>query len=169
MFDPPWSTIMNSAVLNQPARAAQTTSLRLLAAIISCFVLFSLGCRSDPGCRRETALLRAEILDMEDKYAFLQARYQSTASELHQFTGAPVDQTMYGTPSHYQDVILNQQIISNGEIISDNGAYPGYVESYPSQEVIYGSPLQSYPQGSGIIIDDPSRTTWHSVQPRSNR
>ena len=147
---------MNSAASNQPACAAQTTSLRrLLTAVGFCFVVISLGCNADPSCRRETALLRAEILDIEDKYAVLQSQYESTASELHQYNGAPIDQTMYGTSSNYHDVILNQEIISNGEIITDHGAYPGYVESYPTEQVIYGNPVQSYPQGTSVIVDDP--------------
>lgn len=35
--------------------------------------LIAVGCNSDPRCRRETALLRAEILDLEDKLAFANA------------------------------------------------------------------------------------------------
>ena len=160
---------MNSAVLNQPARAAQPTRMcRFVAAVGICFVIISIGCNADPSCRRETALLRAEILDIEDKYAVLQSRYETTASELHQYNGQPIDQTMYGASSNYHNVILNQGInqgvISDGEIISDNGVYPGYVESYPTEEVIYGSPVQSfpqgysqsYPQGSEIIVNDPN-------------
>ena len=135
---------MNSAVLNQPVCAAQATSLRrLVVAFGFCFLLISIGCNADPSCRRETALLRAEILDIEDKYAVLQSQYESTASQLHQFNGVPIDQTMYGATSNYQDVILNQEIISNGEILTNHGAYPGYVESYPTEQVIYGSPVQS--------------------------
>jgi len=153
---------MNSAVSNQPAHAAKATIAQairlrqLLAAIGVCFVVISIGCNADPSCRRETALLRAEILDIEDKYAVLQSKYESTATELHQYTGAPIDQTMYGATSNYHDVILNQEIISHGEIIADNGSYPGYVESYPSEQVIYGNPVQSYPQGSGIIVEGPA-------------
>ena len=152
---------MNSAALIQPACAAQATSLRrLMVAFGICFVLTSIGCNADPSCRRETALLRAEILDIEDKYAVLQSRYESTATELHQFTGAPIDQTMYGASSNYQGVILNEQVISNGQIITNQGSYPGYVESYPTEQVIYGNSVQSYPQGypqgSSVIVENPS-------------
>ena len=152
---------MYSAVSNQPALAAQAASMRQLAIAFGfCFVLISIGCNADPSCRRETALLRAEILDIEDKYAVLQSKYESTATELHHFNGQPIDQTMYGATSNYHNVILNEEIISNGEIITDHGSYPGYVESYPTGEVIYGNTIQSYPQGypqgSGVIIEDPS-------------
>ena len=148
---------MNLAASIQPARAARATSLRrLLTAAGFCFVVISLGCNADPSCRRETALLRAEILDIEDKYAVLQSKYESTASELHQYNGVPIDQTMYGTPSNYHGVVLNQEIISSGEVITNNGAYPGYVESYPTDQVIYGNSVQSYPQGSSVIIEDPN-------------
>ena len=36
-------------------------------------MLVAVGCNADPRCRRETALLRAEILDLEDKLAFATA------------------------------------------------------------------------------------------------
>ena len=161
-FDPPWSTTMYSAAFNQPTRAAQAIGLRRLLGFIGfCFVLISLGCNADPHCRRETALMRAEILDIEDKYAALKSRYESTALALHQFTGDPIDQTMYGATSNYHDVILNEEIISGGEIISDGqiitngGSYSTQVESYSPENVIYGTPVQSYSDHPGVIIHDP--------------
>lgn len=41
------------------------------------FSLMAIGCNSDPRCRRETALLRAEILDLEDKYYLLKSENES--------------------------------------------------------------------------------------------
>ena len=149
---------MNSAVLNQPTRAAQVTGLRgFLAACGFVCVLVSIGCNADPRCRRETALLRAEILDIEDKYAVLQSQYESTALALHQFNGQPIDQTVYGATSNYHDVVLNQEIISDGAIIPDgtiisDGAYG---DTYPTDGVIYGTPVPSYPQGTGIVVENP--------------
>lgn len=147
---------MYLAVSNQPTRAAQAIGLRRLLSFIGfCFVLISIGCNADPSCRRETALMRAEILDIEDKYAALKSKYESTALALHQYTGQPIDQTMYSATSNYHDVILNEEIISGGEIITDGGAYPTHVESYQTENVIYGSPIQSYSDQPGIIIDAP--------------
>jgi len=77
--------------------------------------------------------------------------------------GQPIDQTVYGATSNYQDVVLNQGIISDGAIVSDgaiisdgtiisDGAYGG---SYPTDGVIYGTPVPSYPQGTGIVVENP--------------
>ena len=142
---------MYSAAINQPTRAAQAIALRrLLCSIGFCFMLISLGCNADPRCRRETALMRAEILDIEDKYAALKSKYESTALLLQQFTGQPIDQTVYGATSNYHDVILNEEIISGGEIITDSGSYP----SYQPETVIYGTPVQNYSDQPGIIINE---------------
>jgi hypothetical protein len=43
----------------------------------------ALGCNSDPRCRRETALLRAEILDLEDKYFITRAQRDEALAALH--------------------------------------------------------------------------------------
>ena len=146
---------MYSAALNQPTRAAQRIGLRRLLGLIGfCFVLISLGCNADPRCRRETALMRAEILDIEDKYAALQSKYESTALLLHQYTGQPIDQTIYGATSNYHDVILSEEIISNGEITTGDGIYQPNIESYQPGTVVYGTPVQSYSDQPGIIIDD---------------
>ena len=164
---------MNSAVLNQPTCAAPATSLRrLMVAFGFCFVLFSIGCNADPSCRRETALLRAEILDIEDKYAVLQSRYESTALELNQFTGAPIDQTMYNAPSNYRNVILNEQIISNGHHLQRTGHYRSRFLSRIRRVL---------PNGAGDLRKFGSRlpgrfshragscsSTGHSLQPRSD-
>ena len=47
--------------------------------------LVAVGCNADPRCRRETALLRAEILDLEDKYYLLKSERDLAVSELSAF------------------------------------------------------------------------------------
>ena len=157
---------MYSAALNQPTHAAQAIGLRRLLGLLGfCSVLISLGCNADPRCRRETALMRAEILDIEDKYAALKSKYESTALLLHEYTGQPIDQTLYGATSNYHDVILSEEIIPGGEIVTGGeiitgggvitgGIHQPNIESYQPGTVIYGTPVQSYSDQPGIVIDD---------------
>ncbi len=154
---------MNLVVINQPARAAEPIGLRqLLIALCFGFLIISIGCNADPRCRRETALMRAEILDIEDKYAALKSKYESTALRLHEYTGEPIDQTLYSSTSNYHDVILNEEIISDGEFITDGGVYSTHVdqthiESYPSESVIYGdTPAYNYSPAPGVIVESSS-------------
>ena len=158
---------MNLVVFNQPARAVMAVGLRqLLAMVCIGFVLISIGCNADPRCRRETALMRAEILDIEDKYVALQSKYELTALRLHEFTGEPIDQTLYGATSNYHDVILSEEIISNGAAyptqVGPTHTAPIYVdqthiESYPPENVIYDStPTHSYSTAPGVIPESPS-------------
>ena len=46
------------------------------------------GCNADPRCRRETALLRAEILDLEDKYYLLKSQHQNALNDLNSYRGS---------------------------------------------------------------------------------
>ncbi len=39
------------------------------------------GCMSDPACERQIALMRAELLDLEDRYALLQAQYEDSGGD----------------------------------------------------------------------------------------
>ncbi len=70
--------------------------------------LIAVGCNADPRCRRETALLRAEILDLEDKLAFATA-------------GSTYDGSIV---SSSDEIIISDPIIdSNGsQIIYESGA-----------------------------------------------
>lgn len=63
--------------------------MRVVLIILICFL--ALGCRSDRRYARETALLRAEILDLEDKYYLLKSQHDVAVSELNAFRGAPVE------------------------------------------------------------------------------
>ncbi len=45
--------------------------------------ILAVGCNSDPRCRRETALLRAEILDLEDKFYQTRAERDQALAALH--------------------------------------------------------------------------------------
>ena len=66
----------------------------VLGSIVS-LSLFS-GCRTNPRTQRETALLRAEILDLEDQYYSMKSRYESTVRQLRECRGEPVDAPIDG-------------------------------------------------------------------------
>lgn len=44
-------------------------------ASLLCALGLLLGCAGDPACERQIALMRAELIDLEDRYALLQAKY----------------------------------------------------------------------------------------------
>jgi hypothetical protein len=60
--------------------------------------LVTIGCNADPRSRRETALLRAEILDLEDKYYLLKSERDLAVSELSTFQGEIIYESPAGTP-----------------------------------------------------------------------
>lgn len=51
----------------------------------------AIGCNSDPRGRRELALMRSEIMDLEDKYYALKSRHERTLKELGECRGVPVE------------------------------------------------------------------------------
>ena len=100
------------------------------------------GCTSTgPRAQREIALLRAEILDLEDQFYWMKSQYESANRELQMCNGVPVDGSYLGST------------IIEGEYI-DGGFVEGeYVEGeYIEGEIIdYGSPEE-------IVYDVPART-----------
>lgn len=64
-------------------------------------MLVAVGCNADPRCRRETALLRAEILDLEDKLAFATA-------------GSYYDGEVISSPG---EVIISDSMVDSGSQI----------------------------------------------------
>ncbi len=92
--------------------------------------LLAVGCNADPRCRRETALLRAEILDLEDKYYLLKSERDALAS------GQPAS---IQSTEYYDD--NGEPYSSDGEVIYEN-AIDG--------EIIYDD-LDSY---DGVIVEE---------------
>jgi hypothetical protein len=137
---------MNCAVTNQPEKPSwHFCAVRALLLCVGIApLLASIGCRStESQCRRETALMRAEILDIEDKYAALKSKYESNAIRLHELTGEPIDATVYSQQSNYHDVILNEQIIGDEIISSGNGMGEIVIEDGYSS----GAPIFVYESG----------------------
>ncbi|MEM9942992.1 MAG: hypothetical protein AAF939_15620 [Planctomycetota bacterium] len=116
--------------------------------IILFAALFALGCNTDPRARRETALLRAEILDLEDKYYLLKSKYQDALGRL----GETEPELMDGYPLE-SEVILEGPTVIGDPVIYDHQTMPmeSYsmpLDSYPS------SPVQPYP--SSPVIEAPT-------------
>jgi len=102
-----------------------TTYIVLIAAALLC----SSGCRSNNTsvqCERETALLRAEILDLEDKYYALKNQYESSPN---------------GRIGVATSGVVGSGVVSAGGIVSS----PVYVESAPfvgTPQVVQGEIYQ---------------------------
>ena len=82
--------------------------------------LVAVGCNADPRSRRETALLRAEILDLEDKYYLIKSERDAAVAELNACqTGACGGEIIYGSAG---TPIYSQQ--DNSTVISPTNAIP---------------------------------------------
>jgi hypothetical protein len=90
--------------------------------LLGCILIASSGCQTTTvQCQREMALLRAEILDLEDKYYALQAQHRTALAD---GSGAVVSQGVIGNG-----------IIEGSRIVGS----PTVIEGYPeiSGDVIY--------------------------------
>lgn len=114
--------------------------LFLMLAASMAFPLFA-GCQNASNlCRRETALLRAEILDLEDKYYALQAQHESVlaggqpASSI--IGGGTVGSGVIVNPSSaigssfaQGEIIYDGSVISDGEIIHNGVIHNGVIHN----------------------------------------
>jgi len=98
--------------------------------------LLAIGCNSDPNCRRETALLRSEILDLEDKYYLL----KSERDALAQGQGI-VENQIYAESQPIQE----SPIPIDGQFLGhETYSQPSYHQPY-HQGAVYGE---------GVVYDD---------------
>lgn len=106
------------------------------------------GCNADPRCRRETALLRAEILDLEDKYYLIKSERDQAVAELN---AHPDHETRF--PGHFSSNLtgsgINGARVIHEEIIYDD--VTDNAEFYPN-----GSPAEEK-----VILD------WETKRARS--
>lgn len=116
--------------------------MRAILLILICFI--TIGCRSDNRCSRETALLRAEILDLEDKYYLLKSNHDTAMSELNVFKGIPQD-VIYDDPMIYEDELPIESLGSTGT-------------STPLIDPATSSQLVGYQQRRQADLNDPIRT-----------
>ena len=160
--------------------------MRLFLSILAISVMLpSIGCSSNLKCRRETALLRAEYLDLEDKYYALLANSGATTaptatSASHTASlGASVGQSHpMAQPVIYGSGVQQSAVVNHAmpEIIyyDQSGGYPAQttqdypVESYPVQGGTYYSdfPLgpTPVPASSPEIIDAGSNQSTAPLQ-----
>lgn len=95
--------------------------MRLFLVILLCLLAF--GCRSKPRVNRQTALLRAEFLDLEDKYYLLKSKYEGVMSQLGE-DGLVGDAYYDGDIIYEGDVILDNFAPIEGQQYGDNGIAP---------------------------------------------
>lgn len=110
--------------------------------LVTLFCLLATGCNSDLRCRRETALLRAEYLDLEDKYYQLKSERDSVLSDLG---GGP-----YYAESEiiYEgDVAYGDGLIYEGEVIFEGPA--------PSMETTVPANIADESSGSSSVVQRP--------------
>ena len=116
-------------------------------------------------CRRETALLRAEILDLEDKYYALQAEHESLVS------GAPNSRAVVSGPVGSGLLVAASPQFVEGAPIAAGQVFPGQViqgqviqdQVIPGQvlpgQIVSGQvfPGQTFPSQTfpGQIVDGP--------------
>ena len=126
----------------------------LLVALTIGSALFT-GCRIDPNAEREIALLRSEILDLEDKYYSLKNRCDPNSNEYYEgsVNGAPLHQesapgeVIYSEPDIIHD--------PSGDIFCDSS--PDNAENYApaySNPHIQFNPAETMPPAS---MDEGSR------------
>ena len=140
--------------------------MRLFLSILAISVVLpSIGCSSNLKCRRETALLRAEYLDLEDKYYALLANSGATSTPTIASASQAISPGNFVADVHpmAQPVIYGSGVqqavgVDNAmpEIIyyDQSAGYPnqGYpVQGYQDQ----GYPVQSYPVEGEIYYSDP--------------
>ena len=147
--------------------------MRLFLSILAISVVLpSIGCSSNLKCRRETALLRAEYLDLEDKYYALLADSGATSTPTIAPTGsvtssgaliAEAQPMIYG--SGVQPTTGGGSTMPEIIYYDQSGGYPA--EGYPVQEFqdqgypvegypIQGYPVQGYPVQGETYYSDPA-------------
>lgn len=92
--------------------------MRLILVALLCLV--AIGCRSNPRRARETALLRSEILDLEDKYYLLKSKYDGVMSQIGE--GQIIGE------AYYEDAIIYE----GDEWNYEGGIEPGEAEPSPA-------------------------------------
>ncbi len=99
------------------------------------------GCYSNPAYQREIAILRGEIIDLEDKYYSIKSQYESAQIEIQSLRGNPPNaqgngnsEEIFGQPRNGNEPLPNQEdndpIIEDGEGgdgENDMGGNDGYL------------------------------------------
>ena len=128
--------------------------MRIVFVTLIC--LLAVGCRSDLRCQRETALLRAEILDLEDKYYALKSQSDSGGEPYYEGTVYEGDVVYEGEV--FQDgMVYPEETIYEGEVIYQGIPIEGGVfENAPMSQSNPAARLNSIPVGNGSELNAPS-------------
>ena len=142
------------------------------ALLLTFILLAASGCRAiSPNAEREIALLRSEILDLEDQYYSLRSQRDTAVTQLRDCQGANFDasqfpNTQIAYPQYAGDVIYESSPIvyedqSYGQVIS-GPVIGGPVIGGPVIDQGFAPPLntmdqiQSFENASPIIEPDPA-------------
>jgi hypothetical protein len=128
--------------------------MRIPFAILLMFaILLPVGCNSDLRCRRETALLRAEYLDLEDKYYSLLAQTEGSTI---------VDSATPLTTQYDNAVFQDSGLGVNSQ--HANAAVVDYGQPVGSGVIIHQSPVSSDQTSSEITYYDQGPSYYSSGQ-----
>ncbi len=88
-------------------------------------ILFLAGCQTDPQATREIALLRAEILDLEDQYYALKSEHEDVINTLRAIEGdvAPGTETIWLSPDD-SSATFDQPIGSGARVMAADNETP---------------------------------------------
>jgi len=129
-------------------------------------ILLPVGCNSDLRCRRETALLRAEYLDLEDKYYSLLAQSEEstiidgTATVASAYEDAVIVDSGLPIDSGFENGVIvdSGQPVGSG-VIFDQGPVPSYVAN---PEITYYDESPGY-QSYGQVIPSNNQVFYGEV------
>lgn len=110
------------------------------------------GCHSSRRGQRETALLRAEILDLEDQYYALKARCEQAESQLGNLPGVILDSSP--TDSFGSEIFDGQIDVGTSAPLNPP------CENCPPSDVIYEDP---------VVHEPPLTNRFLRAKPQSNR
>ena len=127
--------------------------------LLTILCALALGCNSDPNCRRETALLRSEILDLEDKYYLL----KSERDALLQSQGAAVNEIYAASDAIYEQPAIIQGQLLQGDVIYDQGIPYSDGQSFDSQSYYVDTGEPYY--GEPTYADAQTFTNGHYADP----
>ncbi len=162
-----------------PSKVRHRSMRRLIT--ICLLGLASIGCKTDPHATREIALLRSEILDLEDQYYALKAKYRHVAEDLRDCKGEPDDPSLYNDgPTFYdnsapycEDPVLSyrDEIFIDGtnsspqyrepRLTPNREELPPPNNQLPSPNRLPGEPSQTRPDDNSNTQD----TRWDTDQP----
>ena len=125
--------------------------LLIISSILCC------GCRVNPNAEREIALLRAEILDLEDQYYALKSQRDTAVTQLRDCQGVDFDGSRFPDPQLPGDCVNcdDGAIIYDSSVVYEDGAT--VIEQGVPFDLNTSDQIQSYEyeQGSPVIESTP--------------